>query len=186
MCFSPNPLGGPLLNLLQFIDVFPVLRTQSWTLQSNECRVKQDDRFPQSMAYHTAADIAQGSIGCLCLCRPVTPAHLLSTMSFLMDLLLPSQSVARLNHCSLYCLLSGLQHFAFVLVEFRNVPVSPFLQAVTLDASPALGCIHSCPFLVSPGHLVSCAPLPLQVIDKGVQQDRSHCRLLQCSYWEVQ
>lgn len=133
-----------------------MLGSQSWTLQSNE---RQVSRMIISLSpCHTILLLMQPRI----LLAAFACAHqwlllsLLSTMSFLTDPLLPSQSVCRQLESLQPVFAFWIAAFAFVFVQFRNVPVSPFLQAKSLWM-PALLLgvyIHSCPCLVPPAHLV--------------------------------
>lgn len=178
MCFSPNHLGGPLLNLLQFINVFPILVTQSWTLQSNEFQVSRiiislspcrtifcwysPGHYWLPLPVHTS-----GSCSVYC-----PPCPFWQTSFFP-----ASQSLASLNHCTcivyfLDCIILHLSLLNFVMF------INPFLQAKSLWM-PALllGMYsHSCPCLVSPAHLVIlCSTVLSRSLIKMLNRLLQHC-----------
>lgn len=157
-------------------------------MQPNECQVKWYDQFPQSLlllACCADANIAQDTIGFCCLHtlvasaqfaiyqvlfnRPAPPQPMSLSPAWIIAacVLFPFQ-VAALCTCPCWISLCPCQ------------PIPP--GEVPLDGSPALGCIHGCPYLVSSANLVRVRSVAFsKIIDIDAKQDRSHYRLLQHS-----
>ena len=158
-CSSPLTFpDSPRSNLLQFINVFPVLRClqgSSFQMWSNKCRAEGHDHFHEFAACATVST-TQDTFGCLS-CQSTLLAHV--------------QLAVYQNPRVLFCraasqpsspqpaslpeaLLSHVQGFTSVLAEFCKLPVGPFLQPVQVPLGE-----QPCPspFLTGPPSSASCA-----------------------------